>query len=246
MNRILIDTAYSTAESRVQNIYGTGAVIYNSITAVTPAMYSGTLNTYPNADCLRYLKPANITYVGAQGTYKTRRCVQHHTTSKNLTTLGLDSYIVPYTSLSFVFFNPLSGGGMPCHIVENTVNNKKETYWVDNGGNIVSEKATADSFRYAVFYTGVTYNYRTGISTYLTSIALYIEALDNDSGVRTLTRYDGPGDNRLLPYPYDPDNAAYDGIQWNGHVLGGIQPVSVTDMVYVTHSVTKAENVELT
>lgn len=247
MNRIQIENLYSPTSSRVYTSSGGSTNIRagsrDSLT-IAPAMYSRTLTCYPNVDCLRYLDQAIITYEGSQGTLKSRGCVQHHSTSYNLTTLNLESYIIGYEYLSFVFYNPYTRGGMPCHMQMDTVGSQKELYWVDNGGNKVSKSTVASSFRLAPFWSGVTYS--ESIRTYLINLVLYIEGLDSDTGVRTLTRYDGAGDNRLLPYTYDPDSSAFDGIQMNGCVLGMATIPQVNDLVRINHDISLSTDQELT
>ena len=247
MNRIQIENLYSPTSSRVYTSSGGStnirAGIRDSLT-IAPAMYSRTLTCYPNADCLRYLDQTIITYEGSQGALKSRGCVQHHSTSYNLTTLNLESYIIGYEYLSFVFYNPYTRGGMPCRMQMDTVGSQKELYWVDNGGNKVSKSTFASSFRLAPFWSGVTYS--ESIRTYLIDLVLYIEGLDNDTGVRTLTRYDGAGDNRLLPYTYDPDSSAFDGIQMNGCVLGTATIPQVNDLVRINHDISLSTDQELT
>lgn len=248
MNRIQIENLYSPTSSRVYTSSGGSTNIRagsrDSFT-IAPAMYSKTLTCYPNTDCLRYLNPATIVYEGSQGTNKGRTCVQHHTTSYNLTTLGLDNYIVGYEYLNFVFFNPYTKGGMPCHMIVNDIGSQKEAYWVDNGGNIVSKSITADTIRFAPFWSGVTYPPNTNYS-YLINLVLYVETLDHSTSVRTTIRYDGAGDNRLLPYTYDPDSSAFDGIQMNGCVLGTATIPQVNDLVRINHDISLSTDQELT
>jgi hypothetical protein len=247
MNRIQIEKMYFPTASRAYSSSGGSSNIRSGTRdsfTIAPAMYSRTLTCYPNVDCLRYLDQAIITYEGSQGTLKSRGCVQHHTTSYNLTTLGLDNYIVGYENLSFVFYNPYTRYGMPCHMQMDTVGSQKELYWVDNGGNKVSKSTFASSFRLAPFWSGVTYS--ESIRTYLIDLVLYIEGLDSDTGVRTLTRYDGAGDNRLLPYTYDPDSSAFDGIQMNGLVMGQATIPQVSDLVRINHDISLSTDQELT
>jgi hypothetical protein len=60
-----------------------------------------------------------------------------------------------------------------------------------------------------------------------------------------IRRFDGAGDNRFLPYPYDPDNT-YDGIQVNGLVLGSGPINGVGDYTKVKHDIVLTTDQELT
>jgi hypothetical protein len=124
--------------------------------------------------------------------------------------------------------------------------NFSDAYWVDERGQRVSDIFTATLFKFAVFHGGMTYYPRSGY--WCIDLVLYMQTTEKISSGRlgtVIRRFDGAGDNRFLPYPYDPDNT-YDGIQVNGLVLGSGPMNGVGDYTKVKHDIVLTTDQELT
>jgi hypothetical protein len=123
--------------------------------------------------------------------------------------------------------------------------NFSDVYWVDSNGQRVSDIFTATSFKFAVFHSGLTYYPRRG--DWCIYLVVYMETIEKVNGrlQRVIRRFDGAGDNRFLPYPYDPDNT-YEGIQTNGLIMGGGPMNGVYDFTKVKHDIVLTTDQELT
>lgn len=244
MDKIQIENMYSpTGNRETYSTYG-GMLISSGMTsqAAYPYVYSGQLPPYPGPTALQYLGTGNIVYTGSQGTVETRFAPRYSVTGKTFADIGIDSYEVPYTNLEFVFFNPNNGNVGPCRVVIDQGATTGDAYWIDvSNGQRVSDIFTASSFKFAVFHSGILY-YPKWNGTCL-NLVVYMEAVQD--GVRRIYRFDGPGDNRFLPYPYDPDNI-HPGIQTNGVILGSMSFNTTSDCARVEHDITLTTDQELT
>ena len=252
MDKIKIQNMYSPTGVRESNYRPDhGTLVRDSMSSVTayPAVYSGQLSPYPSVNTLRYLDSTRVVYTGSQGTERARNCARNAVVGKSFVDIGIDSYEVAYSNLTFAFINPSNNYVYVCHVVmepnaDDT--NFSDVYWVDSYGQRVSDIFTATSFKFAVFHGGVTYYPRQG--NWCINLVVYMETIEPDIGGqlrRVIRRFDGAGDNRFLPYPYDPDNI-YDGVQANGLVMGGSSMSAVNDYTKVRHDIVLTTDQELT
>lgn len=243
MDKIQIENMYSpTGNREAHGTSGYGMIISYSMVggSAYPSGYSGQLPAYPGPIALQYLGSARVIYTGSQGTVEARSVSRYSVTGKTFVDIGIDSYEVPYTNLSFYFINPANGYVTLCRVVVDQGPTTSDAYWVDNNGQRVSDIFTANSFKFAVFHSGLIYHPERGLCL---NLVVYMETVEN-SGHR-IYRFDGPGDNRFLPYPYDPDNI-HPGIQTNGIIMGGMQFNTVGDVARVEHDITLTTDQELT
>lgn len=251
MDKIKIQNMYSPTGVRESNSPDHGLLMSNSMTTTTlhPYVYSGQLSPYPSANSLRYLDSTRILYIGSQGTQRARGCDRNEVLRKSFTDIGIDSYEVSYSNLTFAFIDPSNNYVHVCRVVmEPNADdaNFRDVYWVDERGQRVSYIFTATSFKFAVFHGGMTYYPK--LNYWCIDLVVYMETIEKASGgqlVRVIRRFDGAGDNRFLPYPYDPDNA-YEGIQVNGLIMGSGQMDGVGDYTKVRHDIVLTTDQELT
>lgn len=251
MDKIKIQNMYSPTGVRESNNRPEFELLMSNsmgTTTLYPSVYSGQLSPYPSVNALRYLDSTRVVYIGSQGTTRARNCSRNAVIAMSFADIGIDSYEVSYSNLSFAFINPSNNYIYVCHVVmEPNANdsNFNDAYWVDSYGQRVSDIFTATSFKFAVFHGGLTYYPRQ--NSWCIYLVLYMETIEQGSGgmQRVIRRFDGAGDNRFLPYPYDPDNT-YEGIQANGLVMGGGQMEGVYDYTKVKHDIVLTTDQELT